>query len=337
LIEPKLSDNEIVLAFIEGNHFSSAAELLLKIQLDDWRELGEGYNGLNTVKIKSFLFDSFQIKLQLNSGRMKSTSAEVGDDAIKKRSCFLCADNLPIEQKGIKLLGKYILLCNPYPVFPNHFTLAAITHRQQEIKSSFNDFILLGRMFSEKYTLIYNGPKCGASAPDHLHFQAGTKQFLPIENNIHSMLIKYSEVILSSEELSVTAVDDGLRRFVSYETKDEIILRDSFDQFYNIYSMIKSEEEEPMMNIICNYEKEFGWRVIIFLRSKHRSSHYYFDNEENIIVSPAAIDLGGVCITPVEKDFIRIDKETLVDVFKEVSLQRGEYEKLVKALKERYN
>lgn len=333
----KLSDNENILTLIEGNHFSSAAELLLKIQLNDWSELAEGYNKLNTVKIKSFLFDGFQIKLQLNPGRMKSTSAEVGDAAIEKRSCFLCPDNLPIEQRGIKLLDRYYLLCNPYPVFPNHFTLAAITHRQQEIKSSFNDFIVLCRMFSKKYTLIYNGPKCGASAPDHLHFQTGTKQFLPIENNIHSMLIKYGEAILSGEEFSVTAVDDGLRRFISYETKDENILRDSFERFYDIYSMIIYEEEEPMMNIICNYEKEFGWRVIIFLRSKHRPSHYYYDNEENIIVSPAAIDLGGVCITPVEKDFIRIDKETLIDLFKEVSLQRSEYEKLVNALKENYN
>jgi len=333
----KLSDNENILALIEGNHFSSAAELLLKIQLNDWSELAEGYNKLNTVKIKSFLFDGFQIKLQLNSGRMKSTSAEVGDDAIKKRSCFLCADNLPIEQKGIKLLDKYILLCNPYPVFPNHFTLAAITHRQQEIKSSFIDLLLLSRMFSEKHTIFYNGPKCGASAPDHLHFQAGTKRFLPIENNIHSMLIKNGEEIIRGEALSVTAVDDGLRRFIGYETKDENILQNSFERFYNIYSIIVSDDEEPMMNIICNYEKEFGWRIIIFLRSKHRSSHYYYDNEENIMVSPAAIDLGGVCITPVEKDFVRIDKETLIDVFKEVSLQRSEYEKLVNALKENYN
>jgi ATP adenylyltransferase/5',5'''-P-1,P-4-tetraphosphate phosphorylase II len=336
LTEPKLTDNEKVLAYIKENLYSSAAEQLLKIQLNDWGELAEGYNRLNKVKTKSYLFNGFQFKLQLNPGRMKSTSAEVNDSAINKRTCFLCADNLPAEQRGIKLLDKFILLCNPYPVFPNHFTIASITHRQQEIKSSFTDFILLGKMLSEKYSLIYNGPKCGASAPDHLHFQAGTKEFIPIDNDFHSIENKYGKEILNNKELSVTSVDDGLRRFISYETRDENILRDSFDQFYEIYSTLKSEEE-PMMNIICNYEKEFGWRVIIFLRSKHRSSHYYFEDEEKITISPAAIDLGGVCITPVEKDCVRIDKAKLTDIIKEVSLQRSVYEKLTKALKEKYN
>jgi len=337
LPQPKTTDNEKVLASIEKGLYSEATELLLKTQLCEWGELADGYNRISTVKTKSFLFDGFQIRLQLNPGRMKSTSAEVDDSAIKKRSCFLCADNLPIEQRGIKILDNYILLCNPYPVFPNHFTLVASAHQEQKIKSSFNDFILLGKMLSGKYSLIYNGPRCGASAPDHLHFQAGTKQYMPIEDDFHSIVKKYGKEILSNKELSVTFADDGLRRFVVYETKDENILKEFIEQFYSIYEMIISNEKEPMMNIICNYEKEFGWRIIIFLRSKHRSSHYYLEDERKIIVSPAAIDLGGVCITPVENDFIRMDKKTLVDVFKEVSLQRDVYEKLIRLLKEKYN
>ena len=337
MIDHILSNNQKVLAYVEKNDYCSAAEQLIKIQLDDWIELAEEYKRLNRVKTKIFLFDDFQIKLQYNPGRLKSTSAEVSDAVIKKRSCFLCADNLPSQQKGIKLLDKYILLCNPYPVFPHHFTIAAINHHQQEIKSSFNELLLLGKIFSKKYSLIYNGPKCGASAPDHLHFQAGTKQQMSIENDFQYMVKKYGEQVVNDEKISIVAIKDGLRRFIGFETKDENILSSAFDQFFKTYKEIISEESEPMMNIICSYEKEFGWRVIVFLRSKHRPSHYFLDYDKKFMVSPAAIDLGGLCIIPIEKDFIRIDKETLVDMFKEVSLQNGEYVKLVKTLKEEFN
>jgi ATP adenylyltransferase/5',5'''-P-1,P-4-tetraphosphate phosphorylase II len=337
LTYPTLSDNEKVLVYLEEEQYAIATEQLLKSQLNDWEALAECYNRLSKVKVKSCLFDDFQIKLQFNPGRMKSTSAEVGEKEIKKRSCFLCAENLPNEQRGIKLLDDYILLCNPYPIFPNHFTIVSITHKQQDIKSSFADFIEVSRMLSDKYSLIYNGPRCGASAPDHLHFQAGTKGYIPIENEFHSLIKNHGEEILNNRNIAINAVDDNLRRFISIESKDENILRDSFDQFYHLYTKIKSEEEEPMMNIICNYRKEYGWRVIIFVRSKHRSSHYYLENEKKIMISPAAIDLGGICITPVEKDFKRIDKKIITEVFKQISLQRDDFEKLINLLKEKYN
>ena len=333
---PALSDNKKVLAYLEEKQYASAAEQLLKIQLNEWEALDEGYNRLSNVKIKSFLFDDFQFKLQFNPGRMKSTTAEVGKKEIKKRNCFLCLKNLPAEQRGIKLLDDYLLLCNPYPIFPNHFTIASYTHKQQEIKSSFDDFISLSRMLSDKYSLIYNGPKCGASAPDHLHFQAGTKLYIPIENEFHSLIKNYGEEILNNKQIAISAVDDNLRRFISFETGDKNVLRNSFKQFYQTYSKIKSGEEEPMMNIICNYGEGFGWRVLILLRHKHRSLHYYLEGDEKITISPAAIDIGGVCITPVEKDFKRMDKETLIEVFEEISLRRDEFKKLINLLKEEY-
>ena len=333
---PKLSDNKKVLAEIEDKDYASAAKQLLISQLKEWQELDEGYKRLSNVKVKSFLIDDFHIKLQLNPGRMKSTSAKVGEKEIKKRSCFLCAENLPPDQRGIKLIDDYVLLCNPYPIFPHHFTIASIDHKPQEIKSSFADFLELSRMLSDKYTLMYNGPGCGASAPDHLHFQAGTKLFMPIENEFHSLIKNHGERILNNNNIAITAVDDGLRSFVSYESGNIDILLESFDRFYKKYDKTESPKE-PMMNIICNYEEKFGWRVFIFLRNKHRSSHYYLKDEEKITISPAAIDLGGVCITPVDKDFKRIDEETLTEVFEEVSLQRNDFEKLITLLKEEYN
>ncbi|MCH8035253.1 MAG: DUF4922 domain-containing protein [Bacteroidetes bacterium] len=329
----RLTTNEQVIPFISEYDYANAAKLLLQTQINEWDKLDDGYKNLSSLKTKSFWFDSYKIKIQFNAGRLFSTSAKVDMDSIKNRSCFLCEKNLPEEQRGIKLLENYLLLCNPYPVFPEHFTIVTVNHKPQEISSLFNDFILLSKLLSDKYTVIYNGPQCGASAPDHLHFQAGTKYFMPIENDFHSIKNEFGETVIDNEQLTLTVVNDGLRRFISLESNDDKMLLKAFNNFYDIYSGLNSNNGEPMMNLICNYDKEYGWRVIIFLRSKHRPSHYYLERENRIMLSPAAIDLGGVCITPVEKDFEKINKKIIKEIFDEVSLNKNSFVHITSALK----
>jgi len=333
LNKSRLTTNKQILTFLNENDYANAAKLLLQIQINEWDKLDDGYKSLSSLKTKSFWFDSYKIKIQFNAGRIYSTSAMVDEDSIKNRSCFLCEKNLPEEQKGVILLENYLLLCNPYPVFPEHFTIVTVNHKPQEISSSFSDFIMLSKLLSDKYTIIYNGPQCGASAPEHLHFQAGTNYFMPIENDFHSLKNEFGDRVLNNEGLTITAADDGLRRFISLESNDNKILLKEFNNFYDIYSELNSNNGEPMMNLICNFDEEYGWRVIIFLRSKHRPSHYYLEGENRIMLSPAAIDLGGVCITPVEKDFDKIDKESLKSIFNEVALSGNDFETLKLNLK----
>ena len=195
---------------------------------------------------------------------------------------------------------------------------------------------MLSKLLSDKYTIIYNGPQCGASAPDHLHFQAGTKYFMPIENDFNSIKNEFGDIIIDSEELTITAAEDGLRRFISLESNDDKILLKAFTDFYDIYSELNSNNDEPMMNLICNLDEEYGWRVIIFLRSKHRPSHYYLEEENRIMLSPAAIDFGGVCITPVEKDFEKIDKKSLKSIFNEVAISSNDFETLKQKLQSNF-
>jgi len=209
-------------------------------------------------------------------------------------------------------------------------------HKPQEISSSFSDFIMLSKLLSDNYTIIYNGPQCGASAPDHLHFQAGTKYFMPIENDFNSIKNEFGDTLLVNEQLILTVVDDGLRRFISLESNDDRILQKAFNNFYDIYNELNNNNGEPMMNLISNYEEEFGWRVIIFLRSNHRPSYYYLKEENRIMLSPAAIDLGGVCITPLEKDFDKIDKDLLQSIFNEVTLTINDFETLKLKLKNNF-
>jgi len=332
LNKSRLTTNEQVLYSIKEGDYANAAKLLLQMQINEWNKLDEGYKSLSSLKTKSFWFDGFKIKIQFNAGRIFSTSAKVDVDSIKNRSCFLCENNLPAEQKGIRLLEDYLLLCNPYPVFPEHFTIVTADHKPQEILSSFSDFVLLSKLLSDKYTVIYNGPQCGASAPDHLHFQAGTKYFMPIENDFQSIKNEFGDTVLDNEELTLTAIDDGLRRYFSLESNDDKILLKAFNDFHDIYKELNNNSE-PMINLICNYDEEFGWRVIVFLRSKHRPSHYYLEGENQIMLSPAAIDLGGVCIVPVEKDFEKIDKELIKEILGEVSLNKDRFVQIASALK----
>jgi len=333
LNKSKSTTNKQILTLLNENDYSNAAKLLLQIQINEWDKLDDGYKNLSSLKTKSFLFDSYKINIQYNAGRIYSTSAKIDVDSIKNRSCFLCENNLPEAQRGIMLLENYYLLCNPYPVFPEHFTIVTANHKPQEIASSFSDFIMLSKLLSDNYTVIYNGPQCGASVPDHLHFQAGTKCFMPIENDFQSIKNEFGDKVLNNEELTITATDDGLRRFISLESKDDKILIKAFIKFYNIYGKLNINDGEPMMNLICNFDEEYGWCVIIFLRNKHRPSHYYLEEENRIMLSPAAIDLGGVCIIPVEKDFKTIDKKIIKEIFNEVFLNKDGFVHITSVLK----
>lgn len=325
-----ITEDLSIIKLITENNFSDASKQLFEIQKEQWQMLATGYKSLETVKSKSFQFDGFKIKAQFNAGRITSTSAKVDAKSISERKCFLCNENLPEEQKGILYDDKYIILCNPYPIFPEHFTLTYNKHEPQRIIDTFSDMLDLSKDISKYYSVIYNGPRCGASAPDHLHFQAGNKYFMPIDDEFHQIKNEFGKVIYENDDLSFYAIDDGLRKFVSIESLDKDLVVNTFNKFYKTYSYMMNEEQEPMINLVSFYEEEFGWRIIIFLRAKHRPAVFFAEDESKMLVSPAAIDLGGVCVFPREEDFNRITKEMIVDIFKEVFIDVTLFKKVLK-------
>lgn len=328
-----LTDDLLIKELIEQNNYSDAAKRLFEIQKKQWQMLASGYETLKTVKSKSFQFDGFKIKAQFNAGRITSTSAKVDPKSISERKCFLCTENLPQEQKGILYNNKYIILCNPFPIFPAHFTLTHKEHQPQRIIDTFYDMLDLSKDLAKYYTVIYNGPRCGASAPDHLHFQAGNKFFMPIDDEFHQIKNEYGKMIYEDDDLSFYAIDDGIRKFISIESFDKDLVMKTFNKFYKMYSELLNEKQEPMINLISFYEEEYGWRVIIFLRSKHRPNVFFAEGDKKMLVSPAAIDLGGVCIFPREEDYDRITKEMIMDIFKEVFVNNEKFEVILEKLK----
>ena len=260
-------------------------------QLANWELARSNYLALDRVKVKTLSVDDREYKVQFNPARIISSAAKVDAQSIQERKCFLCAENRPPEQKGIPFNGRYTLLVNPYPIFPRHLTVPAMEHTPQVINSHFGDMLDLAQQLDD-YIISYNGPKCGASAPDHFHFQAGNKGFLPIEKN------------------------RKLYPAITFESGKK---EEALDCFRKIYDSLeqKPEDSEPMMNLLAWYEND-RWVVCVFTRKKHRPACYSAEGESNLLISPAAVDLGGVLITPLEKDFLKITAEDVIQIMKEI-------------------
>lgn len=346
LEEIQIADLQIDSLIVQED-YSNAARLLIKKQLQDWPLLKEGHESLQSVKFRTFPFkpkayqaqtdDSYKISFQFNPKRITSSSAKVDKKSIKERECFLCFENLPIEQKGILYKDNYFILANPFPIFPEHFTVSNINHIPQSIENNFGDFLELSKDLSKHYTVFYNGPECGASAPDHLHFQAGSKYFMPIDDEFYSLRNEFGEILLENENIIISAIDDRLRKIISFEGNNKAYLHKHFIRMYNFLKKELPAKEhgltkESMMNIISFYEEETGWRVLVFLREKHRSHHYFEEGDKKLLWSPAAVDLGGVCITPLEKDFVKINEEIISEVFDEIMVSKERFHYIKESL-----
>lgn len=318
---------------IDRNDYSSAAKYLFAQQYDNWEINRNSYDILRDVKVKSFRFGSYKIKVQFNPGRIISTSAKVDEKSIKQRKCFLCIENLPQEQKCIIYKDEYMILVNPFPIFPEHFTLSNLKHQPQRITDTFPFLLDFSKDLSKHYSVVYNGPKCGASAPDHLHFQAGSKGFMPMDDEFHLIKNEFGDELFSNENILITGVDDGLRKFITMESISYDLMVEWFQKILDILNTENPSEPESMMNIISSYNEEFGWQIAIFLREKHRPTHYFREGTGRILLSPASVDLAGCCITPDENSFEKINENIIREIFSEVFVDKQKFERIKQTIK----
>jgi ATP adenylyltransferase/5',5'''-P-1,P-4-tetraphosphate phosphorylase II len=266
---------------------------LFEEQLQTWPLAAKGYRGLNDIRTKTFDFGAYAIKVQFNPARAVSTLAKLDAKSIEARPCFLCAANRPVEQKYIEFKGCYDILVNPFPICDKHFTIASKKHEPQAIKGRINDMLELAQAMPD-FIILYNGPKAGASAPDHFHFQAGNVEFFDNQVDIFKKGLIEKQVI-SSQLKSVVV-----------------------DEFDTLYNQLQTDEQEPMMNLFCQYKPE-GWVLTVYPRKQHRPMQFFLQGKEQIMVSPGAIDMTGILIVAREEDFEKITKEDIQDIFRQVS------------------
>lgn len=306
---------------------SQDIKALFTDQLENWPQAKANYEALKNVKSKDFDFGKYSIRVQFNPARIQSSAAKVDAKSIQERKCFLCPANLPSEQKGIPFGSAYQVLVNPFPIFPEHFTIPTYQHTDQLILDRFGDMLDLAREIDDN-TIFYNGPKCGASAPDHAHFQAGVKGFLPIEKDINRIS---KEIIYSKEGITVYAITEYLRNFFLLQASDKDQAVSFFKQLYTMLDM-KDDDKEPMMNIVAWYEQN-EWYIAVFPRAKHRPDCFYAEGDDNLLISPASVDLGGVFITPLEKDFLKITEKDIETILKEICIDDTKMQSIIQEIK----
>ena len=307
---------------------------LLSEQKRMWPDLRGGYKSLQGIRERDLHCREFSVRLQYNPGRIKSSLAGVGEKSGNERPCFLCVDHLPEGQKGILYRSEYLILCNPMPVFSSHFTVSHLDHRLQAIAEHIDTFLQAIADFGSGSTVLYNGPKCGASAPDHLHFQAAPSGRMPIEQEIRGE--KRLTLIKQVDGVLLYRVKDLGREVVILEGDDPMAVGDVFKGFLTALRNVLLINEEPMINIAGFYKERNGeerkWRLVIFPRRKHRPDAFFKEGDTRVVVSPGVIDMAGLLITPVGRDFDRLDAAAVEDIYGEVSLEGKTVEKAIDAL-----
>lgn len=292
----------------------------LEDQLAVWPMAAGNFKALEGVKVKDLDVDGMKIKVQFNPARIVSSSAKVDAKSLKERKCFLCGANRPEVQTGIEWGpdGKYIILINPFPIFPRHLTIPDQSHVDQLVADRIKDMMDLAAEL-DGYTVFYNGPKCGASAPDHMHFQAGNSDFLTIAEAIENAELK---TLATDGEATLALADSLPLNVFVIDATDHAAGERLFRRLYDAMP-VPEGEAEPMMNLLC-YATPAGERLVVIPRKRHRPSFYGMDTDDQMLLSPASVDMGGVFITPLEKDFDRVDADLIRRIFDELCLSNDE-------------
>lgn len=298
-------------------------QTLLSSQRQEWPMAASNFKGLEEVQSKTLNIGQAKVRVQFNPKRIISSGAKVDEKTIAERPCFLCEKNRPQEQKSI-LFGGYEILINPFPIFPEHFTIPAISHTPQLIEGRIGDLLELAYQLTP-YVLFYNGPFCGASAPDHMHFQAGNSRFLPIEEAAKEQ--GQQDVIIKKERGIVFRIKDFPCQTLVIKSASKEFCQENFEKILT-FLPIHEGHEEPMMNILSFFH-EGEWFLLIIPRKKHRPSCFFAEGNQKITISPASVDLGGVFITPLKKDFDRANEKLITEIYNEVCLDQEEMNYLI--------
>jgi len=309
--------------------FSDKISDLFTAQLGEWELAGTNYRLLENVKTRRLTFPGFEVLLQFNPERMVSSTAKVDAKSIGARPCFLCEKNRPHQQRGVRFESDFTILVNPFPVFSRHLTIPSDGHTDQRIRYNFGKMLSLAEALPD-YVIFYNGPQSGASAPDHFHFQAGKSGFMPVEKDFLSGKFAINEFTRKGAE--AWRWKDYLRGIISLKGQEREPLEALFHKFFERFSALQPDEPEPMMNILVNKTEKF-WIVHIIPRKKHRPVQFFAEGKDQLLISPASVDLGGMVITPREEDFRKINAGDISDIFRQVCYADEELHHILSDLK----
>lgn len=290
-----------------------AIEELFKRQVRAWPLLANGIEGLARARTRSVRIDWFSVFVRHIPHRVGSTTAPVDRQSIANRPCFLCPANLPAQEEGVQFGHDFTIYCNPFPIVDHHLTIAHRKHAPQRIANQLGNMLDLAAAL-RGYFVIYNGPECGASAPDHMHFQAGSRSLFPIEND--------------TADVAGITVPNYQRNLFLFRGRDRSALIARIDRAIELLAEAMGKRAEPMINLAVFHEQG-EWVAYLFPRGKHRPEVFHTGE---LTVSPASIDLCGVFVVPLARDFERITGDAIAAIFREVTLPDEQFREVAERL-----
>ena len=301
-------------------------------QLQVWPDVCQRYRDLRQVEVRELVADDFVMQVQWNPARMRSTGAKIDARSIAERPCFLCGKNRPEEQMHRVVDSRYELLVNPFPILPVHFTIPTLKHQPQRILPMIGELLRLAQRNAD-LTLLYNGPHCGASAPDHAHLQAVSSGMLPLQSSWQRLSRNLAEVTKNDD-------DEGIWQVTDYPAAALVIRSHTVEKgeqlFKRLYKCLPpaADDTEPMMNVIA-WNSGDELLTVVLPRRKHRPDCYTVEGDGQYIISPGAVDMGGLIITPREEDFRRLTPEVVKGIYQEVSLTDEQMQEVTLAISNR--
>ena len=296
-------------------------------QMEKWADARHRFRDLKHVETHQL---SDQLKVQWNPARIVSTGAKIDKKTLGDRPCFLCDKNRPKEQISKQIDERFLLLVNPFPILPVHFTIPARKHQPQSIYKNYGEMHRFLSLHSE-LMVFYNGPKCGASAPDHLHFQAGTSGILPLQANWQRLSRNLTDIISLNDDEKIALIHDFVVPAFVIISKSEDSDEALFQRLYKSMP-VRGDETEPMMNIIA-WRKGDEYISVVIPREKHRPEAYFAEGDAQMMVSPGALDMSGLIITPREEDFRKLTEESATAILQECGVSTDKMSSIVTKLK----
>lgn len=288
--------------------FADQVERFFDGQMEEFHLARANYETLRQAEYRTLRFGRYSFVLQYNPGRIRSTNANIDPKALQARKCFLCPENLPPFQRALPWGDKYKIFVNPYPIFARHFTVPSVTHRPQLLEGGLADMLALAQA-CPAYTVFYNGPRSGASAPDHFHFQMAPRHVMPLEADV-----QFQRVVEEGKNYTIGTLDEYIRQVILLQSSDNQRLTEIFEKLMNYLGGHIPSDPEPMINLLAWCE-EGEWTVAVFPRRELRPRQFYAEGDEKILFSPGSVDFAGLLVTPRREDYDRLTIPLLTDLF----------------------
>jgi len=313
-----------------GTSLTTMCGELFSQQIFNWQEFAVAHMAMKGAWLREITSGPHTLLVQFNQGRTVSATAALDAETVRKRPCFLCVHHLPAAQKAVLYRKSFLILVNPYPIFSPHYTVVHVNHEPQELAGHIGALLALAHDLGPAFTVFYNGPRCGASAPDHHHFQVCPAGMIPAEKAWEA---GERDVLHTDREgLAFGVLRLPGRNALFMEGSVPEVLEAFLKRLIGTMGEVLGGAEEPMLNLICT-QKEGWWRLLLFPRRKHRPDAYYREGEESVLVTPGAVEMGGLLITIREEDFLKMTPALAEEIYRDVSLPSETIEEIIRHVK----